>query len=40
MQRMPLTVEFPTPPVIPDSSSGKLVVEVDENPLYLVFGSR
>jgi hypothetical protein len=39
IQRMPLTADFPAPLPLPDNASGKLVVEVDENPLYLVFES-
>ena len=37
IQRMPLTDGPPTRSSNSDSSSGKLLIEVDENPLYLVF---
>jgi hypothetical protein len=40
MRRMPLVPEPPADLSRHDTNQEKLVVEVDENPLYLIFGSR
>lgn len=40
VQRMPLDTQSPAPLEIPTTRSGKLEVQVDENPLYLFFRTR
>jgi hypothetical protein len=40
LQRMPLAAESPAPLPVPVGDSGKLEIEVNESPTYLIFGNR
>jgi hypothetical protein len=39
-QRMPLAAESSAMPTADETGNGKLVIEVDESPVYLIFGKR